>query len=269
MNVSKSEVMCFILSNHIYYVKVLFSCVQGCTRVYMGVHGCKQYLIQTGRLLKCWIQKRDTCQSQSILSNQMSKLNDLCFNQRFSEVCSTWAKPVSMDWRFDEPKELTDWRIRLKRRIHTVYPRVELCLNIRTTCLSDLFTTGPWTWLNIKQEVFKVLYSMFYFLAYELSKAVPKSYPFVRSSSSVHIWLYWLTIVRFSPRGGRSVFITALLSPRLKNCNHGPWEKMDHGLSFESVHEMSGRGKNLGLLFTLTSIFVGRGPELTRVSKWC
>ena len=38
MNVSKSEVMCFILSNHIYNVKVLYPCVQGCTRVYMGVN---------------------------------------------------------------------------------------------------------------------------------------------------------------------------------------------------------------------------------------
>ena len=258
--------MCFILSNHIYNVKVLLPCVHECTRVYMGVNSIwyrRTDYWNVGSKNETRVSPTQFCQTKC--RNLMTFVSINGFQEFFKRVSLT----VSMDWRFDEPKELTDWRIRLKRRIHTVYPRVELCLNIRTTCLSDLFTTGPWTWLNIKQEVFKVLYSMFYFLAYELSKAVPKSYPFVRSSSSVHIWLYWLTIVRFSPRGGRSVFITALLSPRLKNCNHGPWEKMDHGLSLESVHEMSGRGKNLGLLFTLTSIFVGRGPELTRVSKWC
>ena len=44
--------------------------------------------------VKSLIQKRDTCHSESILSNQMSKLNDLCFNQRFSICTITLSKRV-------------------------------------------------------------------------------------------------------------------------------------------------------------------------------
>ena len=128
------------------------------------------------------------------------------------------------------------------------------------TCLLRVHELG---WISNLQD-FKAWYSMFYFWAYELSKAFSKSYPSARSSSSVHIWLDWLTIVRFCPRGGRSVFITALLSPLLKN-KHSPW-------SFVRIRPWDERSwqEFWSVVHIWTGWpFVRRGQELTRVSKWC
>ena len=74
-----------------------------CTRTciwYRGVHWCTwvdtvfDRDVQTIEMWRVGSKKRDTCQSESILSNQMSKLNDLCFNQRFSIGTSNLSQLV-------------------------------------------------------------------------------------------------------------------------------------------------------------------------------
>ena len=94
--------------------------------------------------VKSLIQKRDTCHSESILSNQMSKLNDLCFNQRFSICTIILSKRVQN--RYPGPgsgksETLGEYGILVGR---TVFE------NSKYTCLSELFTTSRWTWLNFK-----------------------------------------------------------------------------------------------------------------------
>ena len=83
----------WIISNHINTVTWLQSCVHGCTWMNMNTYSI-WYRRTDYWNVKSLIQKRDTCHSESILSNQMSKLNDLCFNQRFSICTITSSKRV-------------------------------------------------------------------------------------------------------------------------------------------------------------------------------
>ena len=177
--------------------------------MYKGVHGCKQYLIQTDRLFKCWIQKRDTCQSESILSNQMSKLNDLCFNQRFQKFFKRERNRYPRTKEFDGPKNSTDrrnrrtegliWTSGYIQYIHASNSAWIFELLVFQTCLLRVHELG---WISNLQD-FKAFYSMFYFWAYEPSKWLSKSYPFVRTSSYVHTILttgfFWSSVYTVGP----------------------------------------------------------------------
>ena len=65
--------------------------------------------------------------------------------QLVTELRRNVLKQVSWDWRIHRVR-VED----LELGMGTVFWWVKLCLKIRSTCRSNLFTTSRWTWLNFK-----------------------------------------------------------------------------------------------------------------------